>query len=62
MDDRSQMTTHGQNTCGDQFFTKVIAERIVMHDFETSVKLHYDELTEAEQEMTRYILNNRELV
>ena len=33
-----------------------------MHDFETSVKLHYDELTEAEQEMTRYILNNRELV
>ncbi|MGO2742253.1 MAG: hypothetical protein ACTID1_04965 [Pseudolactococcus laudensis] len=56
------MTTHGQNTCGDQFFTKVIAERIVMHDFETSVKLHYDELTEAEQEMTRYILNNRELV
>lgn len=33
-----------------------------MHDFETSVKLHYNELTEAEQEMTRYILNNRELV
>lgn len=30
-----------------------------MQDFETNVKLHFDELTDNEQEMTRYILANQ---
>lgn len=33
-----------------------------MQDFETNVKLHFDELTDNEQEMTRYILANQQQV